>query len=249
MLRTFSLIAIVFSLSTHLMAISEFLDLPINLGMERAEVEEVLRSPLFSYAEDFKITVGKNSSTPTLAYALYSVPDWNTDVPRYVLTFFLDGYVTRLIGLYGDQVYQKVAWDIANKPGLQAGRYKTIEYYANSKYMAYYILQVIYPKDPNSILTPELQRLIFETTKMSSLNIIFYHDEEMFQLLYQSIQDLNLLSDIFRQLMAKPVKPSQERQPESIPEQENEGIDPFAFPEHGGTYPDGGESAPESVEP
>lgn len=246
MLRFFNLLTLMFLMSVKLSAGSGFLDLPIHLGMDRTEIEEVLRSPLFSYAEDFKVSANEGS-TPTLAYALYKVPDWGVDLPDYVLAFYLDGYITRLIGLYSDRIYQKIAWEIANQPDYKSGRYQGIEYYANKDYMAYYILQVIQPGSRTSVLDVGLRNLIFEATGLPHLNIVFYYDEAMFQLLYQSIKDLNLLSDIFHQLLSRPTP--QQTPPNKIEPAPPEPMplpDPYTFSneDDNSPYPDGGEAEP-----
>lgn len=71
----------------HLSAMNDLLDLPVNLGMERAEVEEILHAPLFSYAKVFHPRSGQTS--PAVAYALYKVPQWNKTLPLIFWLFSL----------------------------------------------------------------------------------------------------------------------------------------------------------------
>ena len=222
----FALILLFFQIC-HLFGTTDLLELPVHLGMERAEIEEILHAPLFSYAKVFHAQESK--AIPAIAYALYKVPEWSDSLPSYILAFFLEGYTMRLIGIYQDQAYQKTAWNIANQPSLRAGRRGNIEYYLQKDYFAYYILQRVRPADKNSILNSQMKDLIFQTTNMPYFNIIFYHDAPMFELLYQSIKDLNLFSEIFKDLM-KQQSPGDKEQGQ---EREDQGVPPD-FPDNPG---------------
>ncbi len=186
----------------HLAAMNDLLDLPVNLGMERAEVEEILHAPLFSYAKVFHPQ--ESNASPAIAYALYKVPEWNDTLPSYILVFFFEGYAMRLVGIYQDTTYQKMAWAIANQPSVRAGRRGNVEYYVHKDYLAYYLLQRVRPNDKNSLLNTQIKDLIFQTTALPYFYMIFYHDQDMFELLYQSVKDLDLFSEIFKDLMKKP---------------------------------------------
>lgn len=201
-------------------------DLPVHLGMERTELEEVLHAPLFSYAKTFQSKTGRTSSA--VSYALYKVPDWGGCFPAYILAFFLDGFTLRLISIYNDQNYHKTAWNIANQNILRKGRQDGIEYYFQKNNSAYYILQQIYPTDQNSIINSSLRDLIFQTTGMSHINIIYCHDPDMFALLYQSVKDINLFSEIFKSLMKQPPSSGEnsKNNPKNLPEYPDAPVSP-----------------------
>ncbi|MGL4524761.1 MAG: hypothetical protein ACRCVN_04490 [Spirochaetia bacterium] len=187
------------------------LETPILLGMERTEVEGTLGAPLVSFAQEFSKKPAQNhASFSTVSYSFYQVPAWQESYPQYLLAIFLDGYVIRLINFYREPAYEVVAWKISEDKNFLRGKKGGWEYYQDKDHSQYFIMEKFQKNlTGDSLLNQEIKGQIVDVLdKDTRYYLVMHHDEDLFGLLHQSLEDLNFLTTLFEKLLSNKRSPN-----------------------------------------